>query len=258
MAQGPASPGGAMKARHRERWGLALTGLGLAALFEGIPALDLQISALFHEGAGAFPAADLLWVQALYRGTPWLGRTLFLGTALMLLLVWCRVLPVKRRLWRRAAALHLVLLLGVGLVVHAAFKERWGRPRPYEVQVFAGVQAYVPALRPVGPCRGNCSFVSGHAATGFALVSVAMFSPRARRRRWFWWALCSGLLIGAGRVVQGGHFVSDVLFAGWLMWGVSALVREGWLRLAVWRLRRPRRPPARRGLHLDSALRTRY
>jgi len=224
-----------VKARHRERWALGLTGLGLVALFEGLPMLDLQMASLFHGGAGDFPWAGQLWVQALYHGTPWLGRTLFLGTALVLVLTWLRPSRAVRSQWRRVAAVHLVMLLGVGLVVHLAFKERWGRPRPYEITAFAGAHAYVPALRPGGPCRGNCSFVSGHAATGFALVSLATFSTRSRRRKWFLWALCGGLLIGAGRVVQGGHFVSDVLFAGWFMWVVTALVREAWLRVALWR-----------------------
>lgn len=227
-----------MKARHRERWGLALTGLCLAAVFEGWPMLDLHIAAFFYGGEGEFSGADRLWVQALYRATPWVGRGLLVASGLLLLWSWWHRRAVSRRLWRRAAAVHLVLLLGLGLVVHAAFKERWGRPRPYELQVFAGAEAFVPALRPVGPCRGNCSFVSGHAATGFTLVAVSMFSSRQRRRRWFVLALGSGLLIGAGRVVQGGHFLSDVLFAGWFMWLVAAAVREAWLRVAMWRRRR--------------------
>lgn len=230
-----------MKARHRERWALALTGLMLVALFESMPMLDLWVAMQAHAGMGLFPASDLLWVQTLYRGTPWVGRAMFLCSGVVLLLAcWRRLRPARWR-WRRAAAVHLVLLVGLGLVVHAVFKEHWGRPRPYELQVFAGTQSYVPALRPVGSCRGNCSFVSGHAATGFALLSMGMFSARARRRRWFGVALCSGLLIGAGRVLQGGHFVSDVLFAGWLMWAVTALVREVWLRSMRWRrLRRSR------------------
>jgi membrane-associated PAP2 superfamily phosphatase len=198
------------------------------------------LAALLYAGAGSFSGADLLWVQVLYRGTPWLGRLAFLASAIVLLVAFWRWADVPRKLWRRAAAVQLVILLGIGLVVHAAFKEQWGRPRPYELQVFAGEHAYVPALRPTGPCRGNCSFVSGHAATGFALLSLAMFAPRSRRRRWFVWAVGSGLLIGAGRMLQGGHFLSDVLFAGWFMWVVTALVRDAWLWVVHWRRGRRR------------------
>jgi membrane-associated PAP2 superfamily phosphatase len=231
-----------MKARHRERWGLALTGLALVVLFEMLPLLDLWVASRFHAGQGHFPASSWLWVQTLYHVTPWIGRALFLGSAWLLLRACWRGRAPARWQWRRAAALHLVLLLGLGLVVHAVFKERWGRPRPYEVQAFAGTHTYVPALRPGGTCQRNCSFVSGHAATGFALVSLGMFSARARRRRWFGVALCSGLLIGAGRVLQGGHFISDVLFAGWLMWAVTVLTREAWLRTTLRRRMQRRRP----------------
>ena len=44
----------------------------------------------------------------------------------------------------------------------------------------------------------------------------------------------AGLLVGAGRVLQGGHFLSDIVLAGLVMHGVCLLIRAGWLR---WRLR---------------------
>ena len=39
-----------MKARHRERWALALTGLMLVALFESMPMLDLWVAMQAHAG----------------------------------------------------------------------------------------------------------------------------------------------------------------------------------------------------------------
>jgi hypothetical protein len=41
-------------------------------------------------------------------------------------------------------------------------------------------------------------------------------------------------------MLQGGHFLSDVLFAGWFMWVVTALVREAWLWVVRWRRGRRR------------------
>jgi membrane-associated PAP2 superfamily phosphatase len=72
------------------------------------------------------------------------------------------------------------------------------------------------------------------------VLALGLFSARAVRRRWFVVAACSGLLIGMGRMLQGSHFLSDILFAGWLMWAVTVVVREGWLRAALWGLRRRR------------------
>jgi hypothetical protein len=54
-----------MRARHRERWALGFTGLGLVALFETWPELDLLLASLLYADAGTFPGADLLWVQVL-------------------------------------------------------------------------------------------------------------------------------------------------------------------------------------------------
>lgn len=222
------------RARNRECLAWWLAAAVLVAVFGLLPELDVWVSHTVHSGGGEFPLAQLAWVQGVYHLTPWLGRGLFVVSLLVLLLAATGV-PISRHIWRKAGAMALVLLLGLGGVVHGIFKENWGRPRPHHVQDFAGSQAYVPALQPGGSCARNCSFVSGHAATGFGLVAIGVFSPRARRRTWFLVAMAAGLIVGAGRILQGGHFLSDVLFAGLIMWGVATATRAIWLRVARWR-----------------------
>jgi membrane-associated PAP2 superfamily phosphatase len=46
------------------------------------------------------------------------------------------------------------------------------------------------------------------------------------------------LAIGLVRMIQGGHFASDVLFACLVIWGVGITIRRVAL---IWRLRRWRR-----------------
>ena len=62
-----------------------------------------------------------------------------------------------------------------------------------------------------------------------------MATPAARRR---WWRLgmAAGLFFGLGRIVQGGHFASDIVFAALVIWLVGAVIRSVWLRLR-WRRR---------------------
>jgi len=205
--------------------------LALASLvFMLWPQLDLAISGLFYDPAHGFAAAHGGWRQAVYVGVPWLGRAL--GVALIVSL-WCarrsprRVPPpVLRARW----ALLVTLALGVGAVVDGGLKSHWGRPRPHTVQQFGGTQVFARALSPSTQCRRNCSFVSGHAATGFALMAVAMFAAPARRRRWWYIGWACGGFVGWVRIMQGGHFASDVVFSGLVMWSLCLATRAVWLR----------------------------
>jgi hypothetical protein len=43
-------------------------------------------------------------------------------------------------------------------------------------------------------------------------------------------------LIGAVRIAQGGHFLSDVVFSFLAIWFVHLLIRSFWLRFRVWQL----------------------
>lgn len=220
------------------RWApLGLLGLALAIW----PWLDLAISAVAYDPGRdpAFLAADHPLVRATYVVVPWFGRVAVL--AALAAVLWPRARAGR---WRRRAALVLgVALLGNGVAVTWLLKDHGGRPRPLAVHAFGGDQAFVGALRPSVQCDRNCSFVSGHAATGYALMAVGLLSAPATRRRWTTVGLVAGSAIGLGRVLQGGHFASDVVFAAIVIGGVCALLRAGWLRL---RLRRRRRALASR------------
>jgi membrane-associated PAP2 superfamily phosphatase len=136
--------------------------------------------------------------------------------------------------------LSLVMVLGTGVVVNAILKDNWGRPRPVDTQTFGGAGTFEPALLPSNQCDSNCSFVSGHAATGFTLLALGLLGAPATRRRWLLWGLAAGLTTGALRIAQGGHFLSDVLFSGLVIWLCGATLRAGYLYLRARRHRRLR------------------
>jgi len=116
--------------------------------------------------------------------------------------------------------LFLVMAVGPGLLVNEVFKAESGRPRPSQVQEFEGTRDFVAAFEPSDQCDSNCSFVSGHAAMGFFFLAFAWV---LRDRRWLYWGALIGLLVGLGRVMQGAHFLSDVLF-GYPVVYVTALL----------------------------------
>ena len=130
-------------------------------------------------------------------------------------------------IWNRTWASYrrpclIVLLsvaLGAGALVNGLLKPYWGRPRPRHIVQFGGTQAFHAWWQPGGAGQGK-SFPSGHAAMGYVLASGAVLVPC--RRVWLRClvvvsALGYGSLIGLTRIVQGGHFLSDVACSGLLV-----------------------------------------
>lgn len=206
--------------------------------FTVFPQVDIWFSQLFYADQGVFKANDWLLVKGVYHLTPWMGRFAFIFAVCILLLSILSPSKVSRRHWRRAAAVVSVVILGIGLLVHTVLKDGMGRPRPRDVQSFMGATAYVPVMVPSQFCQTNCSFVSGHAAVGFAVMSMGMLSVRRRRQFWLFTGMVAGGLIGLVRISQGGHFLSDVVFSLIAIWGAHLLIRAVWLRFRYWQFQK--------------------
>jgi lipid A 4'-phosphatase len=201
-----------------------VAGLALALFFIA-PELDLTVSRLFYDARSGFVLSDWPPVVMLYRAIPWITWcTLVLvvaGAAWLFLL--------GRPLWRfdRRTLVFLVaaITLAPGLLANSVLKDHWGRARPTQIEAFGGSHRFTPALLPAAECDRNCAFVSGHAALGFSLVAFAFLLPPGRtRRRGIAAAIGLGALVGLGRIAQGGHFLSDVVFAGLVVYGATALL----------------------------------
>jgi len=112
--------------------------------------------------------------------------------------------------------LVLMLLVGPGLVVNVLFKDNWGRPRPYETQLFGGDKEYLRLFDKGTPGNG-ASFPSSHAAMGFFVCApFFLFWARGRKRlaaTIFCVGFVYGTVIGFARITMGAHFPSDVLWA---------------------------------------------
>lgn len=204
------------------------------ALFLFAPGVDLWTSHLFYEPGRGFVLAH--WGPALFVSdlVPWIAWSV----AVLLLAASAWLFLIGRPLWRldRKALVFLLaaVVLGPGLLVNTVLKDHWGRARPAQVENFGGPHRFTPAPLPADQCASNCSFVSGHAALGFGLVAFAFLLPAgAPRRRAVMAALAFGALIGLDRIAEGRHFLSDVVFAGLLVYGTTAalfwwiVVRDG-------------------------------
>jgi len=205
-------------------------------VFTAFAEIDIAVSGLFRDPQGGFTVGRIFAVRALHEGWDIAARATALVLALYLIasFLWKR-LAVRGR---AAAFLLLALLIGPGLIVNT-LKNNWGRARPMTVVELGGVKRFTPALVRSDQCARNCAFTSGHAAFGFWWMTPA-FVDRRRRAMWIALGLALGLGIGLVRIAQGGHFLSDILFSGWIVYGTALALRA--LILGRWR-RRPRSVP---------------
>lgn len=226
--------------RERETW-LALACLvAVSAVFLIWPGIDLRVGAWFlaSDGDGRFVGNDYAPVRIVYQIVPWFGRLAALAGLACALLWWRRPGLIGVRWWRRSMFLALALLLVVGGVVNGVLQGNWGRARPAMVLHPAHQAPFSPAWHMVGNCKNNCSFVSGHAATGFVVAALGMLGTLRTRRRWLLIGAASGLLVGLGRIAQGGHFLSDVVLCGLIVWLALTALRWLWLYAKCLRRRR--------------------
>ena len=250
---------------------VAVLALGVLAtvFFRLYPALDLKTSALFNSGPHDFwPIGNpvLGRIRAVGEAIP-IVATAALGGLAVLQLLW----PRMRRLISMKATLFLglTLALGPGLTTNVLLKDNWGRPRPVDIVEFGGRASYVKPWTPSDQCPKNCSFVSGEASGAFWLVAFSPLLPGLYGTAALAAGALAGLVVGGVRVAYGGHFLSDVLFAGFVTFGVIWLVhawlyrlRPAWAEDAAIEARlgrlactlRRRRPGKDAGAHLAGAL----
>jgi membrane-associated PAP2 superfamily phosphatase len=153
-----------------------------------------------------------------------------LGMASCLMLAWAARRQPSVTLKRAGLMILLALILGPLLLTNGVFKGYYGRPRPVQVEEFRGNRPFQPVLLPSFNTKEN-SFPSGHAAAGFALM-LPFFVLRKRHPYWAATALAGGLawggVMGSVRIVQGGHFFSDVIWAAGVVY-FSGLAVDAWL-----------------------------
>ena len=112
--------------------------------------------------------------------------------------------------------LVIFIILGPGLLINTVLKDNWGRPRPADIVNFGGGEQFRHVWEKGRPEQGK-SFPSGHASVGFFLLAP-FFILRKSSRKWAAFFLSLGIfygmLMGFGRMVQGGHFLTDIIWAG--------------------------------------------
>jgi lipid A 4'-phosphatase len=207
---------------------LAKTGLAIAVaaaiLFTLMPGADIAVSRLFADANDQF----LLATSPVWRAIRWLllrGATVWyvvLAVACVLSAAGRRpVLGLSSPKWWFMGACAIA---GPLLLTNVLLKEGWGRWRPREIGEFGGSGSFTLPLDPTGSCADNCSFVSGEVSSAVMIFLAMALVSGPWRFRFYWLAAVAGVLTALIRVGQGGHFLSDTLFAAaFMMMTASAI-----------------------------------
>ena len=201
-------------------------------VFLAFPKIDLWVAGLFYNGDNDFWLRKSLltaWKNAYIR-----PLVSYLAVAGVLYYLYRRLTDPACRIaaLTRYGFLLLCVVVATGLVVHAVFKDNWGRARPKHITEFDGQMVFTPPLIPVDQCERNCSFVSGDASMGFVFLALALFATQ-RRKMWILITVGAGLGLGALRIMNGSHFLSDILFAGIFTCG-TVLILYRWAVEGHW------------------------
>jgi membrane-associated phospholipid phosphatase len=140
------------------------------------------------------------------RGISFLGSTLFLTAATILVVAWFAL-----RKWGREAKLFAITMIGASLL-NTTLKLAFKRPRPVPFFDLTPPETY---SFPSGHSLASCCFFAGLAA----ILSGRVKSRRTRTIIWIAAAVMF-LLIGLSRIYLGVHYTTDVIagFAAALIW----------------------------------------
>ena len=189
------------------------------------PSLDLYVSALFYKGAAQFELQSFDLASILFR-----------DILLPLILIYILILPIVGRFFKidkiffnyKFSIKEIVLLwisqiISVLIFVNLILKNFWGRARPNDVVELGGKESFSPWFEITNACETNCSFVSGDASVGFSIIILYLITKKII---FLYGSFVAGLVLGLIRIMAGGHFLSDIFFAGFFVVILNIILLE--------------------------------
>ncbi|MFZ5570721.1 MAG: phosphatase PAP2 family protein [Thermodesulfobacteriota bacterium] len=210
-------------------FGISWTALGafavLAAVFHRFPEIDLWVADLACHPQSLYYNNHPPVIRLIYHSVEVLTVVTVAGLLGLLAFVGFKKRPVLTLTARELLFLLLVLALGPGLVVNLVSKNISGRARPAHIEQFGGKLKFTPAFELSDQCDNNCSFVSGHASLAFYFISFAMIRRRQRDKIAAGTCLYTAV-VGATRIYQGGHYLSDIIFACFFVYFTARMLHH--------------------------------
>ena len=187
------------------------------------PTLDLYVAGLFYIGESQFSLQSVDFLSKIFRK--------FL---LPLLIFYILILPIFSRFIRihkvyfgykfsikEIFLIWVTQILSILIFINLILKDLWGRARPGDITHFGGKEMFTPWFELSSACDSNCSFVSGDASVGFSIIVLYFITKNIL---FFYLSIMFGVLLGFIRIIAGGHFLSDILFAGIFILIINLLI----------------------------------
>ena len=186
--------------------------ISLSIIFFIFPTIDISVSGIFYKGSGSFFANSFDWNVYLLRDI--LLPIIVLAVLLIPIIGIVYWIITKKNFLsltlNNLAYLFLSSFLSLGLVVNVILKNLWGRVRPNDTILFGGDQPFsIPWLK-VSHCDHNCSFVSGDVSAYTLLLALILVFSKPQFNKFAYLLI---ILIGITRIMEGGHFFSDVIMS---------------------------------------------
>ncbi|WP_119394823.1 phosphatase PAP2 family protein [Salinibius halmophilus] len=215
-----------------------------ALVFSLFPSVDVWIAGLAWNEVEQSFIRDIAWINGLYSAFQGVLGYFLLVYGLALLLPWwlanwqirqaargapsillpavndSRLVRWLRRHQKDIWYMLVVLIIGA-VVIEVLMKGFWGRPRPHQIIEFGGSLNFVPFLQVSDVCSRNCSFASGHAGIGFYFMALAW---PMRKAIWLVPGIILGGLLAYVRIAMGGHFFTDVITSGFVIFAICWLL----------------------------------
>jgi len=188
---------------------------------------DRLLAGIIYGSDGIWPGIDRFPWNILYDWAPAPG--IVLAVLALIVSVGGFFSPPLKKQRRSAVFLLLLLAVGPGLIVNVLLKDNLGRARPREIIEYGGSHPYTEIWQK-GTTGSNSSFPSGHASIAFYTLGpwfVLRDGKKKAAAGFLVFGLSFGAAVGLARMLQGGHFLNDVLWAGGLVYlvgGILALV----------------------------------
>jgi lipid A 4'-phosphatase len=186
----------------------------MGCVFYMFPQIDIEFSSLFYNLKEGFFLDENPIIKVLHQAVPIISVVFVVIAGILGLKTLITKKSIHPKHYIKIIYVTLVCLIGPGLIVHSVIKDNFGRARPNEIVQFGGEKKYTAAFEVSNQCSRNCSFVSGHASVGFMFLALAFLYEGRKKTFMSLIAVALGLIIGLARVIKGDHYLSDVIFAG--------------------------------------------